>query len=121
MWFGTQAAFSLAVQKAVQAAIGPQLTRIETAVNNLLKGFATMPQTLDDILAEVTRNTSVEQSAVTLIQGLAAQLQAALNSGDTTKIQAIITQLKANDDQLAAAVTANTTPPPPPPPAPPSS
>lgn len=105
MWFGTQAAFSQAVQKAVQAAIGPQLTRIEAALN-ALKG-SVMP-TLDDVLTEVTRNTSVTQSAVTLLQSLGQQLQAALANGDTAKVQQILSAMQANDNSLAAAITANT-------------
>jgi len=63
---------------------------------------------LDDLQAQVQKNTDVEDSAVTLIQGIAAQLAAAIAANDPAKIQALQTQLAAHADALAAAVTANT-------------
>lgn len=86
---------------------------------------------LDDqisaLQAEVAKQSTVDQSAVTLIQGLSSQLAAALtaaqNAGATptqlAALSALQTQLSANDTGLAAAVTANT-PIPPTPPAPPA-
>ena len=71
---------------------------------------------LSGLTAEVTRNTSVEQSALTLIQGLAAQIAAA--GTDPVKLKALQDQLAQNDDALAAAVAANTAPTPPAAPAP---
>jgi hypothetical protein len=65
-----------------------------------------MSQQLDDLTAEVTRNTSVEKSALALIQGFAAQLAAA--GTDPVQLQALRDSLAANDDELAAAVAANT-------------
>lgn len=62
--------------------------------------------TLDDLKAQVQKNTDVEASAVTLIQGIAQQLKDAGN--DPAKIQALSDQLKSSADALAAAVTANT-------------
>ena len=73
---------------------------------------------IDDLQAEVARNTTVEQSALTLITGLSSQLVAAIASGDMTQVQAVADTLKANDDALAAAVAANTPAAPPPAPAP---
>lgn len=54
----------------------------------------------------VTRNTSVVQSALTLIQGLKAQLDAA--GTDPVKLKELSDQLGKSDDDLAAAVVANT-------------
>lgn len=65
-----------------------------------------MSQQLDDLTTEVTNATTVEQSAVTLIQGLAAQLAAA--GTDPVKLQALHDQLVASDATLAAAIAANT-------------
>lgn len=76
---------------------------------------------LDDLTAQVQATTTVEASAVTLIQGIAAQLQAA--GTDPAKLSALTSQLNASAAALAAAVTANTAPPPAPPapaPAPPA-
>lgn len=61
---------------------------------------------LTELTAEVTNNTTVEQSAITLLQGLKAQLDAA--GTDPVALKALSDQLAANDTALAAAVTANT-------------
>jgi len=63
---------------------------------------------LTDLQAQVTQNTSVEGSAVQLIQGLAAQIAAALAASDTTSLQQLTQQLNASATALAAAITANT-------------
>lgn len=60
---------------------------------------------LADLTAAVTADQTVESSAITLIQGLAAQL-AALPSSPA--LEAIVTSLNTNASALAAAVTANT-------------
>lgn len=65
-----------------------------------------MTQQLDNMTAEVTNAVTVEQSAIVLIQSIAAQLEAAKD--DPVKIQALADSLKSNDDALAAAVAANT-------------
>lgn len=75
---------------------------------------------LDDLAAQVSANTEVESSALTLIQGIAAQLAAAKT--DPAKLAALQQQLQASATALAAAVAANTAPPAPAPapaPAPP--
>jgi hypothetical protein len=61
---------------------------------------------LTALTAQVAQNTTVEQSAVTLIQGLAAQIAAA--GTDPAALQALQDQLKVSADALAAAVAANT-------------
>jgi hypothetical protein len=65
-----------------------------------------MSAELDALTAQVTANTDVENSAILLIQGIAAQLAAIKD--DPAKIAALATSLKASADSLAAAVTANT-------------
>lgn len=67
---------------------------------------------MDDLTAlttQVATNTSVEQSALTLITGLAAKLAASAN--DPAAIAALAQQLNASGVALAAAVAANTLPP----------
>ncbi len=61
---------------------------------------------LDDLTAQVAKNTTVEESAVTLIKGLAAQLAAA--GTDPAKLAALQQQLQTSGTDLAAAITANT-------------
>lgn len=59
----------------------------------------------DALVAQVAANTSVEASAITLIQGIAAQLA---NSPSPAQITTLSEQLKTSSDSLAAAITANT-------------
>lgn len=61
---------------------------------------------LDALTAQVAANTTVIQSAETLIAGLAAQIQAA--GTDPVKLQAIVDQLTSDDSGLADAVAKNT-------------
>jgi hypothetical protein len=61
---------------------------------------------LTALQAEVARNTTVEKSALALIQGFAAQLAAA--GTDPVALKALQDSLTASDDELAAAVAANT-------------
>ena len=68
-----------------------------------------MSKQLDDLTAEVAEVTTVEQSAITLINGIVAKLDAA--NGDAAKIEALTAQLRNSATTLAAAVAANTAPP----------
>ena len=81
---------------------------LERVLARLSNDEGTIMAAIDDLKAEVARNTTVEQSALTLITGLSSQLAAAIASGDMGQVQAVADTLKANDDQLAAAVAANT-------------
>jgi len=78
-----------------------QLNSMETKENTIMAA-------LDDLTAQVASNTTVEGSALTLIQGLAAQLAAAIASGNPAALSNLQTQLKSSADALAAAVAANT-------------
>lgn len=94
------------------------LARIERKLDAVLSlltlyGDRTMSD-LAALTAQVAQNTSVEQSAVTLIQGLASQLAAA--GTDPVALSALQSQLNASATALAAAVTANTPAAPPAPP-----
>lgn len=73
-------------------------------------------QVLADLQAAVTRNTDVVNSAVTLINGIAARLKAAVdaalaNGATADELKPVtdeVIALNANADALAAAVNANT-------------
>lgn len=67
-----------------------------------------MGQELDDLTAAVQKDTEVDQSAITLLNGLKAKLDAAIASGDPAALKALSDQLGSNADSLAAAVVANT-------------
>ena len=62
---------------------------------------------LDDLKAAVTKNTSVVDSAVTLLQGVADKLAAA-NVNNDPAIAALTSEISAEADKLGAAVAANT-------------
>lgn len=71
---------------------------------------------IDQLTAEVERAKTIEASAITLINGIAARIDAAvqqaLQGGATAQelqpLTDLSTSLKAEDDALAAAVQANT-------------
>jgi hypothetical protein len=82
------------------------------------------PSSLDTeittLTTDVSNDTSVEQSATTLINGFAARLQAAIDAATAagatpaqlTSLDGLHTQLTQNASDLAAAVAANTPAPP---------
>lgn len=79
---------------------------ILSALGVLIQKVSEMSAELDALSAEVTNATTVEQSAITLIQGLKAQLDAA--GTDPVALKALSDSLGASDSALAAAVAANT-------------
>jgi predicted nucleic acid-binding Zn-ribbon protein len=79
--------------------ITEQLDRIERKQDAMSKH-------LDDLTAAVTEETSVDQSIVTLLNGIAAQLEAA--KGDEAALDNLTAQIRANSAAISAAVTANT-------------
>jgi hypothetical protein len=91
-----------------------QLDRIEAELVRLRRlveayisgGIVAIMSDLSALQAQVAANVSVEQSAITLIQGLAAQLAA--NANDPAAISAMATSLQTSAASLAAAITANT-------------
>lgn len=67
----------------------------------------TAAQALSDLQAQVAAETTVEQSAITLINGLSAQLTAAQGVSPSA-VEAVIAQFQASAANLAQAVTLNT-------------
>jgi hypothetical protein len=72
----------------------------------MLRMETQMSKELDDLTAEVAADTAVESSAVTLINGLAAQITAA--GTDPAKLSALTSSLTTSSTALAAAVAQNT-------------
>jgi len=64
--------------------------------------------TMDDLKAAVTRNTSVDDSVLALLQGISQQLKDAQAANDPQAIADVIAQLDANTQKMTDAVTANT-------------
>lgn len=101
--------FTPAERAAILTALTAQaatLARIEASIGLLVQGETTMAGNLDALTAEVANETTVEKSALKLIQSFAAQLDAA--GTDPVALAALASTLKANDTELAAAVAANT-------------
>ncbi len=65
-----------------------------------------MSQELDDLTASVHANGTVLDSAIALINGIAARITAA--GVDPAALKALTDELTAKDAELAAAVAANT-------------
>lgn len=66
----------------------------------------TVAQVIENLRAEVERNQSVDSSAITLLNALAAKVEENIN--DPAALQALVDQVRASNDALAAAVSANT-------------
>lgn len=63
-------------------------------------------QELDDLTQQVQATDDAEQSAIALINGIAARIDAA--GTDPKALKALTASLKSKTDELAAAVVANT-------------
>ena len=79
--------------------------RFDRLENFLTSKFNHMANELDNLKAAAARETSLEQSAIVLLQNLSSMLKSA---PDMAAVQTIADQLNANADGLAAAITANT-------------
>lgn len=65
----------------------------------------------DQLNSEVTNLTSVVDSAVALINGIATKIEAAVqanDAGDDTQLKSLASSVRSQADALAAAVAANT-------------
>lgn len=87
------------------------LEELLTRVKAIQAQETIMAAELDDLTTQVEATATAEQSAIVLLNGLAAALAAA--GTDPVKLAALRASLKTNTDALAAAVVANTPAPPP--------
>ena len=81
---------------------------IHRKLNRILLNQEKIMSALDDLTAQVAANKTVIDSALALINGIAARITAA--GTDPAALAALTTSLKSEDDELAAAVAANTPP-----------
>jgi len=81
-------------------------SHIVRAIDRIERLVLTMSAELDTLTAAVTQNTSVDQSAITLLQGLSARLAEIAN--DPAAITALSDELAASSTALAQAVLDNT-------------
>lgn len=80
-----------------------RLAEVASSINQLEQ---IMGQQLDQLKAEVARNTAVDESVITLVNGLAAKIEAAKE--DPAAIQALADELRNSSDKVADVVTKNT-------------
>jgi hypothetical protein len=81
---------------------------VTTALAPLLERQTQMATAIEDLVREVEETRSVTDSAIALIQGLKAQLDAAIAANDMSAVRAAVDALDAKQAELAAAITANT-------------
>jgi hypothetical protein len=84
------------------------LTKLNEIHRSIIHLGDNMAGELDALKTQVQANSDVIDSAVLLIQGIKAALDAAIASNDPAALTALSASLGAKDAELAAAVAANT-------------
>ena len=83
-----------------------RLSAIESLLIQILANQKEELMNLTALTAQVTASTTVEASAITLLQSLSTLLTA--NANNPAAITALAAQLNTSSTALAAAITANT-------------
>ena len=121
---GLSASFSLPPDTALDlilrygipdATATPPTSILETILANterLIVMSTTTTNSLANLQAAVANETTVDQSVLTLLTTLAAEIAAASPTGDNPAIDSVVATMTANAAALSAAVTANTPAPP---------
>ena len=91
--------------QAIQRLSG-QMTLAIALLRTLIQQGVHMAGELDALTAQVAQNTTVEGSAITLLQNLSAMIASLKNS--PAQLQALSDSLKTSATALADAITANT-------------
>jgi esterase/lipase len=86
--------------------VGNGFKDIKKSLSLITKKIDTNMADFKKLESEVAENTTVIQSAIALIKGIAQQISDA--KGDQAKIDALSDKLNSDADALAAAVAANT-------------
>lgn len=85
--------------------------KLDLLTGVLLMSTSTTDQNFANLQAQVSQQVTVEQSAITLLNGLSQQLAtaiAAANNGDSSALPALQQQLASSATALSQAITANT-------------
>lgn len=93
-------------EDSVLGDVHAKLDAILRSLQTVKMGEAIIMGSLDDLTAAVTENTSVDQSAIVLLNDIAARLEAAQN--DPAAVAQLATDIRSSSTELAAAVAANT-------------
>jgi hypothetical protein len=92
----------------MEARLLGKVGHVSQSVNSLHEKVEIIMTSLANLQAAVAAETTVEQSVVTLLTTLSADLQAAIAAGDPAAIQAVADQITKNTTVLSNAVVANT-------------
>ncbi len=106
LFFWTKADYNAVINLLMQ--VLAQQQKNEAMLNRMFKQERDVMSALDDLQAQVHANTDLEQSAIELIQGIAQQLQEAVNNNDSAALQALSQQLQSSAAALGSAIAANT-------------
>jgi chromosome segregation ATPase len=110
IYFWTQSDYNKLM--AQLSALQSQMTSIQAGIRKLLIQENQQMSALDDLKAAVQQTQDIEQSATTLIQGIAQQLSDALANNTAASndpaLAALRDQLNSSAAELSAAITANT-------------
>jgi hypothetical protein len=85
-----------------------QLAELKFLVLRSLGQENVMQVDLDRLRDDVQKQTSINQSAVALLGGLAAQIRDAVATDDSAALQDLANQIESNTSALAKAITDNT-------------
>lgn len=85
-----------------------RLESMDEKIDLVIEDTEIIMATMDELKAAVTRNTSVDDSVLALLQGISQQLKDAQAANDPQAIADVIAQLDANTQKMTDAVTANT-------------
>jgi flagellin-specific chaperone FliS len=83
-------------------------TEVTRLLKKILKEEEKIMATMQELRSAVERNTSVDDSVLTLLSGISQQLKDAQAQNDPQAIQDVINQLDANTQKMTDAVSANT-------------
>jgi hypothetical protein len=93
-------------------AVGFVMWRVITAIESLTTEIKIMSPQVQKLQQDVAAMRDVNQSAVTLLQGLSQQLKDAIanakDAGDMAALDALSTDLEQQTQALAGAITENT-------------
>ncbi len=81
---------------------------VTTKLDTILKEERAMANELADLQAAVAKEDTVVDSAIVLLQGIKAALDAAIAAGNPAALTALSADIGAKTDALSAAIVANT-------------
>lgn len=96
---------------AILRELGVLRTYVGELYHEIKERLHHMTQQIDQLKQNVSQLTDVTKSAVALLNGITARIDAAIaaqNAGDTTAVQAANDEIKADIASLGAAVASNT-------------